>query len=90
MAAIRDMNRRQTEGKDVLHLELGQPATGAPKGVIALAHEMLDKDLLGYTEAFGLLSVRKRISEYYCDTHKISIDPKQIVITTGSSSLGGN
>tara|TARA_B100000700_G_C14959470_1_gene815714 strand:- start:253 stop:1416 length:1164 start_codon:yes stop_codon:yes gene_type:complete len=85
MDVLQTANRRQTEGKDVLHLELGQPATGAPKGVIALAHEMLDKDLLGYTEAFGLFAVRKRISEYYFDAHKISIDPEQIVLTTGSS-----
>ena len=85
MDVLRAANQRQAEGGDVLHLELGQPATGAPAGVIEAAHEMLDKDLLGYTEAFGMLSVRKRISEYYTKTNDISIDPERIIITTGSS-----
>lgn len=85
MDVLRAANRRQAEGKDVLHLELGQPATGAPAGVIAAAHQKLDADLLGYTEAFGILSVRERISEYYEQLHDLSVDPERIVITTGSS-----
>ncbi len=85
MDVLRAANRRQAEGKDVLHLELGQPATGAPSGVIAAAHQRLDDDLLGYTEAFGVLSVRERISEYYAQLHNINVDPERIMITTGSS-----
>ncbi|MFL2669139.1 MAG: pyridoxal phosphate-dependent aminotransferase [Alphaproteobacteria bacterium] len=85
MDVLRAANQRQAEGKDVLHLELGQPATSAPARVIEAAHEMLDKDLLGYTEAFGMMSVRKRISEYYTKLNDISIDPDRIIITTGSS-----
>ncbi len=85
MDVLRAANRRQAEGKDVLHLELGQPASGAPAGVISAAHQMLDNDLLGYTEAFGILSVRQRISDYYAQLHDVSIDPERIVITTGSS-----
>ena len=85
MEVLRAANRRQAEGKDVLHLELGQPATAAPAGVVSAAHKMLDSDQLGYTEAFGILSVRKRISEYYAQLHDVSIDPERIVITTGSS-----
>jgi len=85
MDVLRAANRRQAEGKDVLHLELGQPATGAPSGVIAAAHQRLDSDLLGYTEAFGILSVRERISKYYAQLHNVSVDPERIMITTGSS-----
>lgn len=85
MDVLRAANRRQAGGKDVLHLELGQPASGAPAGVISAAHQMLDNDLLGYTEAFGILSVRQRISEYYAQLHDVSIDPERIIITTGSS-----
>ena len=85
MDVLRAANRRQAEGKDVLHLELGQPATGAPAGAIKAAREMLDKDPLGYTEAFGMMSVRKRISEYYTKSNNISVEPERIIITTGSS-----
>ena len=42
MDVLRAANQRQAEGKDVLHLELGQPATRAPARVIEAAHEMLE------------------------------------------------
>ncbi|MBK18120.1 MAG: 1-aminocyclopropane-1-carboxylate deaminase [Rhodospirillaceae bacterium] len=85
MDVLRAANRRQAEGKDVLHLELGQPASGAPAGVIETAHKKLESDQLGYTEAFGIMSVRQRISEYYAAEQSVSVDPEQIVLTTGSS-----
>src|SRR5690606_4720900 len=58
MDVLRAANRRQLAGGDVLHLELGQPATAAPAAVIEAARAALDVDRLGYTEAFGLERLR--------------------------------
>lgn len=85
MDILRLANQRHTEGGDVLHLELGQPATGAPKHVIDTAKRALDAELLGYTEAFGLTSLRARISDYYRQSQNLDIDPENVVVTTGSS-----
>lgn len=85
MDVLRAANKRQAERGDVLHLELGQPATGAPKGVIECAKNALDNELLGYTEAFGLVPLRERISAHYQKTQGLTIDPDRIVVTTGSS-----
>ena len=85
MDILRSANQRHSEKGDVLHLELGQPATGAPKKVIEIAKRALEEDLLGYTEAFGLKSLRGRIADYYHQSQDLTIDPERIVATTGSS-----
>ena len=45
--------RRAAEGLDVIHLEVGQPATGAPGPAVAAVRAALDRPL-GYTNAPGL------------------------------------
>jgi aspartate/methionine/tyrosine aminotransferase len=85
MDILRSANRRHAEFGDVLHLELGQPATGAPRLVIDTAKRALDENLLGYTEAFGLMSLRRRIADYYRQSQNLEVDPDRIVVTTGSS-----
>ena len=85
MDILRSANRRQVERGDVLHLELGQPATGAPGPVIDAAKRALDDHLLGYTETFGLESLRNRIAAYYLRSQDLTVDPERIVVTTGSS-----
>jgi aspartate/methionine/tyrosine aminotransferase len=85
MDILQSANRRQIEKGDVLHLELGQPATAAPRAVIETAKEALDDNLLGYTEAFGLGSLRRRIADYYGESQNLSLEPERIVVTTGSS-----
>jgi len=85
MDILRSANQRQSEKGDVLHLELGQPATGAPKKVIEIAKRALEEDLLGYTEAFGRMSLRGRIAGYYRQSQELTIDHDRIVVTTGSS-----
>lgn len=85
MDVMRNANLRESEGGDVLHLEVGQPSTPAPAGVLAAAQKALTADRLGYTEALGIPPLRDRIATYYRDTHGIDIDPARIVATTGSS-----
>ena len=85
MDVLREANRREAAGEDVLHLEVGQPSTGAPSGVIAAAQSALTGDRLGYTEALGIDPLRARIAEYYRDTHDIDLSEDRVVVTTGSS-----
>jgi aspartate/methionine/tyrosine aminotransferase len=85
MDVMRAANRMQAEGGDVLHLELGQPATSAPEGVIKAAKHALDHDRLGYTEAFGIMALRERIAAHYLATQGVEVDPDRIAVTTGSS-----
>jgi aspartate/methionine/tyrosine aminotransferase len=78
--------RLEAQGRKVIHMEVGQPAAGAPATAIAAARAALTSARLGYTETLGLTSLRARIARAYAEWHGIDIDPACIVVTTGSSS----
>ncbi|HLH97995.1 MAG TPA: aminotransferase class I/II-fold pyridoxal phosphate-dependent enzyme [Xanthobacteraceae bacterium] len=78
--------RIEAAGGHVVHMEVGQPAAPAPRAAIAAAQAALARHRLGYTEALGISSLRARIARHYAQRHAIEIDPKRIVITTGSSA----
>jgi len=86
MDVLRDANERAAQGKDMLHLEVGQPSTGAPRGVIEAARAALSREVLGYTDTLGLPALRAAISAYYARIHGVTVDPARIVVTTGSSA----
>lgn len=77
---------REASGGAVRHLEVGQPATGAPQGVIEAAHRALRDNPIGYTLAFGLPELRQRIAQHYADQYGETVPFERVVVTTGSSS----
>ena len=85
MDVMRAANEREASGKDVYHLEVGQPGTGAPAGVIAAVSEAMGRERMGYTDALGLPGLRQRIARHYAETYRVAVDPERIVACTGSS-----
>ena len=79
----RDLERA---GRKVFHLEVGQPSTPAPALVRAAAARALTDDIIGYTDALGLITLRRRIADYYRQVHGVEIPIERVVITTGSSA----
>ena len=76
---------RAATGADVLHMEVGQPSTGAPAAVIAAAKRALDEELLGYTLAMGIEPLRERIAALYQTRYGLTVPAERIAVTTGSS-----
>jgi aspartate/methionine/tyrosine aminotransferase len=72
----------QAEGRSIIHMEFGQPSTGAPSAAIAVAHEVLDRDSMGYWESPPL---KARLARHYADTYGVSVEPDQFVLTCGAS-----
>src|SRR5690242_5035994 len=86
MDVMRAAAEREASGADALHLEVGQPSTGAPAKVIAAAEAALRSgDALGYTLALGIPELREAISRHYRDFYGVAVPPERIVVTTGSS-----
>jgi aspartate/methionine/tyrosine aminotransferase len=70
----------------VLRMEVGQPGTGAPRAAAEAAIRALSSGApLGYTEAFGLPSLRARISRHYRDHYGASVPAARIAVTVGAS-----
>ncbi len=78
--------RREAEGHDVIHMEVGQPGTSAPTGAREAAKRAIDAGPLGYTLALGSTQLRERIAGHYKERYGIDVDPRRIVVTSGSSA----
>ena len=74
--------RLKAEGRSVIHMEFGQPSTGAPARAIAAAHQVLDTDAMGY---WSSLPLKARIARHYAETYGVAVEPAQITLTCGAS-----
>lgn len=85
MDVMEAARRAEVEGRRIIHMEVGQPGTGAPRAATeALGRAMRDQPL-GYTVALGLPALRARIARLYGDWYNVDLDPERVVITPGSS-----
>lgn len=69
-------------GQDIIHMEFGQPSTGAPAAAIAEAHRVLDTEAMGYWESNPL---KERIAAHYAETYGVTIEREQVILTCGAS-----
>ncbi len=85
MEVMKAAARRDEAEGDVLHLEVGQPSTPAPRLALDAAAEALESDRLGYTAATGIPELRRGISRLYADRHGLDVDAERIAVTVGAS-----
>src|SRR5271170_223726 len=78
--------RLEAQGRRIVHMEVGQPAVGAPSPAIAAVRAALSSGPHGYTETLGIPSLRRRIARAYAQWHGLDIDPARIVVTTGPTA----
>lgn len=72
----------KAEGRSIIHMEFGQPSTGAPRAAIERAHAILDEEAMGYWESAPL---KARICRHYAETYGVGVEPSQITLTCGAS-----
>ncbi|WP_183470765.1 pyridoxal phosphate-dependent aminotransferase [Mycolicibacterium iranicum] len=76
--------RQRTHG-DLVNLSAGQPSAGAPSAVRDAAIAALNRNQLGYSVALGIPELRTAIARSYATRHGLTVDPADVVVTTGSS-----
>jgi len=72
-------------GRRIIHMEVGQPGTGAPAAALARLAAGMQAEPLGYTVGLGLPELRARIARHYGERHAIDLDPGRVVVTAGAS-----
>ncbi|HZY74872.1 MAG TPA: pyridoxal phosphate-dependent aminotransferase [Jatrophihabitantaceae bacterium] len=85
MRVIDAVVARRTAGLPVYDLSAGQPSTPAPAAVRKAAHEALDVDKIGYTNALGIPPLREAIAAHYERMYGVQVAPRSVAVTTGSS-----
>lgn len=69
-------------GRSVIHMQFGQPSTGAPSAALAAAHTVLDRDPMGYWESPELIA---RLVRHYHEAYGVEVDSKRFILTCGAS-----
>ena len=85
MALLQRANELQAAGKDVIHLEIGEPDFTTAEPIMAAARAALDAGETAYTPALGLPPLREAIAGFYQQRYGIALDPNRVVVTPGGS-----
>ncbi|MEM6371338.1 MAG: aminotransferase class I/II-fold pyridoxal phosphate-dependent enzyme [Pseudomonadota bacterium] len=72
-------------GRHIIHMEVGQPGTGAPQAALRALNDAMVAGPLGYTVALGLPSLRARIARLYGEWYNVDLNPERVVVTSGAS-----
>ncbi|HEX5629192.1 MAG TPA: aminotransferase class I/II-fold pyridoxal phosphate-dependent enzyme, partial [Usitatibacteraceae bacterium] len=76
----------EARGRDVIHLEIGEPDFRTPAPVVEAARRALDTVPMNYTSALGLLPLREAIARFYRDRYGVEVPAGRVVVTAGSSA----
>lgn len=86
MDVMEAARREEKAGRHIIHMEVGQPATGAPSEAVDALNSAMDAGALGYTVALGLPELRERIAQLYKEWYDVEVSPERVVVTAGSSA----
>jgi aspartate/methionine/tyrosine aminotransferase len=86
MDVMRAAAEAEAAGQRVIHMEVGQPGTPAPRAARIAVARALETETLGYTLALGLPELRRRIAGLYRTRYGLEVAPERIVVTNGSSA----
>ena len=75
----------EAAGRHIIHMEVGQPGTGAPQAAIRALNDAMAAGPLGYTVALGLPELRARIARLYGEWYNVDLNPERVIVTSGAS-----
>jgi aspartate/methionine/tyrosine aminotransferase len=75
----------EAQGRDVVHMEVGEPDFPTPQPIIEAAQRFIATGDVHYTHALGLPKLREAIAGFYQDRYGVTVEPDRIVVTAGAS-----
>ena len=75
----------EAAGRDIIHMEVGEPDFTTPPTIIAAAQAQLATGRVFYTPALGLPELRSAIADFYGTRYGIKVPASRIVVTAGAS-----
>lgn len=75
----------EAAGRDIIHLEVGEPRFPMPEPLLEAAHRALAGASMGYTPSPGLPALRRAIADHYGHRYAIDLDPARVIVTPGGS-----
>lgn len=85
MALLARAKELESQGKDIIHMEIGEPDFPTPTPIVAAGIKAISAGDVHYTPAVGLPELRKAISTFYQTRYGISLSANRVVVTPGAS-----
>src|SRR5947209_3518101 len=77
----------EVQGRDIVHLEIGEPDFATPANIVEAAKRALDDGYTHYGPSAGLPELRAAIAEDVARTRGIPVSPEQVVVTPGAKPI---
>ncbi|MGC8895543.1 MAG: pyridoxal phosphate-dependent aminotransferase [Candidatus Bathyarchaeia archaeon] len=77
----------EKQGKDIVHLEIGEPDFDTPKNIKEAAVKALYEGYTHYVPSAGIPELRETIAEYISKTRRIKVEPEEVVVTPGAKPI---
>ncbi|SFN78411.1 Aspartate/methionine/tyrosine aminotransferase [Formivibrio citricus] len=85
MRILEEAKQMEAAGRELIHLEVGEPDFPTPPLVIEAGMRALAERRTFYTGAAGLPQLREAIAGFYRDRFGVTVDPARIIVTPGAS-----
>jgi aspartate aminotransferase len=79
--------RLEAEGKEIIHLEIGEPDFGTPDNIIESAVSAMHAGYTHYTPASGIMEVREAVARFVTKRLGVDVDAGQVVLVPGSKNV---
>jgi aspartate/methionine/tyrosine aminotransferase len=85
MELLRRARELEAQGRDIIHMEVGEPDFATPQPMLDAATRFLAGGQVHYTAALGLPALREALSGFYAQRFGAEVAPERIIITAGAS-----
>ncbi|MAD43630.1 MAG: aminotransferase [Oceanospirillaceae bacterium] len=85
MAILARAQALQASGRDIIHLEVGEPDFATPEPMVEAAVAAMKAGQTGYTPALGLPALREKLAQYYHSRFGVTVSAGRILLTPGAS-----
>ncbi len=75
----------EQKGKDIIHLEVGEPDFNTPQPIVEAGVEALRRGDIHYTPSLGMMSLRQEIATFYQNHFSLDVSASSVVVTPGAS-----
>jgi len=77
----------EKQGKDIVHLEIGEPDFDTPRNIKDAATKALDEGYTHYVPSAGIPELRQAIADYISKTRNLKVAPEEVVVTPGGKPI---
>jgi aspartate aminotransferase len=77
----------EAQGRDIIHLEIGEPDFDTPSNIIEAGCDALRKGFTHYGPSAGMMELREVIAQHVSETRRVTVTPDEVVVVPGGKPI---